>query len=101
VLTSEGAAPKFVATVDVAKGTLSIRRIGEAPPPDKSYELWAVEPGKAPESLGVIEEASFSHDLSQAPDNLVLAISLEPKGGSPTGVATGPIVFSGPLVPAE
>ena len=36
-----------------------------------------------------------------APDDLTLAISLEPKGGSPTGVATGPIVFTGSLVPAE
>jgi anti-sigma-K factor RskA len=101
VLTSEGAAPKFVATVDVAKGTLSIRRVGEAPPPDKSYELWAVEPGKAPESLGVLEEANLSRTLDHSPDDLVLAISLEPKGGSPTGVATGPVVFSGALIPTE
>jgi anti-sigma-K factor RskA len=102
VLTSEGAAPKFVATVDVAKGTLSIRQVGqEAAPPDKSYELWAVEPGQAPESLGVIEQASLSRALEHSPSGLTLAISLEPKGGSPTGVATGPIVFSGSLVPTE
>jgi anti-sigma-K factor RskA len=102
VLTSEGAAPKFVATVDVAKGTLSIRQVGqEAAPPDKSYELWAVEPGQAPESLGLIEQASLSRVLEHSPSGLTLAISLEPKGGSPTGVATGPIVFSGSLVPTE
>jgi anti-sigma-K factor RskA len=101
VLTAEGAAPKFVATVDVAKGTLSIRRVGEAPPPDKSYELWAVEPGQAPESLGLVDEASLSRTIEYSPADLTLAISLEPKGGSPTGVATGPIVFSGALVPTE
>lgn len=101
VLTSEGAAPKFVATVDVARGTLSIRRVGEAPPPDKSYELWAVEPGQAPESLGLVDEARISRALGHSPSDLTLAISLEPKGGSPTGVATGPIVFSGSLVPTE
>lgn len=101
VLTSEGAAPKFVASVNVAAGTLSIRRVGDAPPPDKSYELWAVEPGRDPQSLGLVDEASISRTLAYSPADLVLAISLEPKGGSPTGVATGPIVFSGSLVPTE
>lgn len=101
VLTSEGAAPKFVATVNVEAGTLSIRRVGEAPPADKSYELWAVEPGRDPQSLGVIEEASLSRTLAHPPADLTLAISLEPKGGSPTGAVTGPVVFSGSLVPTE
>lgn len=101
VLTSEGAAPKFVASVNVAAGTLSIRRIGDAPPPDKSYELWAVEAGRDPQSLGLVDEASISRTLAYSPADLVLAISLEPKGGSPTGVVTGPIVFSGSLVPTE
>jgi anti-sigma-K factor RskA len=101
VLTAEGAKPVFVATVDVARGTLSIRRIGEAPPPDKSYELWAVEPNARPKSLGVIEQASYTRDLSLPAKDLVLAVSLEPKGGSPTGVATGPVLFTGAIVPAR
>jgi anti-sigma-K factor RskA len=101
VLTSEGAAPKFVATVDVARGTLSIRRVGEAAPADKSYELWAIEPGQAPKSMGLVEEASLSRTLEQSPADLTLAISLEPTGGSPTGAPTGPVVFSGTLVPTE
>lgn len=100
VLTAEGAAPKFVATVNVAEGTLSIRRVGEAPPPDRSYELWAIEPGRDPRSLGVVD-ASLSRTLDHSPDDLTLAISLEPEGGSPTGAPTGPVVFSGALVPTE
>jgi anti-sigma-K factor RskA len=102
VLTSEGAAPKFVATVDVAKGTLSIRQVGqEAAPADKAYELWAIEPGQAPKSMGLVEQASLSRTLEQSPTDLTLAISLEPPGGSPTGAPTGPVVFSGALVPTE
>ena len=101
VLTAEGAKPAFVATVNVEKGTLSIRRVGDAPPADKSYELWAVEGDTAPKSLGVVD-ASLSREVTvPASGELTLAISLEPKGGSPTGVATGPILFTGPLVPAE
>jgi anti-sigma-K factor RskA len=100
-LTADGAAPAFVLTVDTVGNTLQIRRVADAAPPDKSYELWAVEPGAQPKSLGVVEQASLKRSLPYSPKDLVFAISLEPKGGSPTGVATGPIVFSGPLVRAQ
>jgi anti-sigma-K factor RskA len=101
VLTAEGARPAFVATVNVEKGTLSIRRVGDAAPPDKSYELWAVEGDTAPKSLGVVE-ASLSRTVAvPASGELTLAISLEPKGGSPTGAVTGPVLFTGSLVPTE
>ena len=102
VLTAEGAKPAFLATVDLVNGTLSIRRVGAAAPADKSYELWAVEPNAAPKSLGVVENASYTRSLDvPAKGDLVLAISLEPPGGSPTGAPTGPVVFSGPLIPSE
>ena len=101
VLTAEGAPAAFVATVDVAKGTLSIRRVVEAPPPDKSFELWAVEPDQAPKSLGIVEQTSLKRVLDGVPANVTLAISLEPKGGSPTGAPTGPVVYTGALVPTE
>jgi anti-sigma-K factor RskA len=100
-LTADGAAPAFVLTVDTVANTLQIRRVAAAAPPGKSYELWAVEPGAQPKSMGVVEQASLKRSLPYSPKDLVFAISLEPRGGSPTGVATGPIVFSGPLVPAE
>jgi anti-sigma-K factor RskA len=32
-----------------------------------------------------------------AKDNAVLAVSLEPPGGSPTGAPTGPVIASGKL----
>jgi anti-sigma-K factor RskA len=102
VLTAEGAKPAFVATVDLVRGTLAIRRVGAEPPGDKSYELWAVEPNvPAPRSLGLVDNVNYTRHLDVPAEGLVLAISLEPKGGSPTGVATGPIVFTGPLVPTE
>lgn len=102
VLTADGAKPAFLASVDLAKGTISIRRVGAEAPADKSYELWAVEPNTAPKSLGIVDNASLTRTLPiPARDDLVLAISLEPKGGSPTGVATGPIMFTGPLIPSE
>jgi anti-sigma-K factor RskA len=102
VLTAEGAKPAFVAMVDTAKGTISVRRVASEAPPDKSYELWSIEPNAAPKSLGLLEQASLSRTLPVAPTGkATLAISLEPKGGSPTGAPTGPVVFSGALVGTE
>ena len=33
-------------------------------------------------------------------ENATFAVSLEPEGGSPTGTATGPVLFSGKLLEA-
>ena len=99
-LTPDGKSPAFVLTVDTVKNTLSIRRVAAAAPDDKSYELWAVAPGAAPKSLGVVQQASYSRQLPYQAEGLVFAVSLEPPGGSPTGAPTGPVVFSGPLVPS-
>lgn len=102
VLTAGGESPAFVATVDTAAGTISVRRVAEAAPPDKSYELWSIAPNEAPKSLGVVEQVSFSQPLPVTPaGDVTLAITLEPKGGSPTGAPTSAPIFSGTLVATE
>jgi anti-sigma-K factor RskA len=72
--------------------------------PGKSLELWALPPGGAPRSLGLVAtrekdtlslEAAADQSLGDA---TVLAISLEPSGGSPTASPTGPVLYSGPCV---
>jgi len=35
------------------------------------------------------------------PVNGLLAVSVEPEGGSPSGAPTGPIVYTGRLIPVE
>jgi anti-sigma-K factor RskA len=102
MLTPDGGTPAFVLTVDTASNTLSIRRVVDAAPASgRSYELWAVEAGEQPVSMGVVDTVSYTRELPYAPDGLVFAISDEPAGGSPTGLVTGPVIFSGPLVPAQ
>jgi anti-sigma-K factor RskA len=103
VLTAGGDSPAFVATVDTAAGTISVRRVAEAAPADKSYELWSIAPNEAPKSLGVVEQVSLTQPLPVSPsgDDLTLAITLEPKGGSPTGAPTSAPIFSGVLVATE
>ncbi|SHE64599.1 Anti-sigma-K factor RskA [Kaistia soli DSM 19436] len=102
VLGGEGGAPAFVASVDTGAGTIRLRRVGTAPPPDKSFELWKVPESGPTVSLGVAdsERELKPLDVSLKPGER-LAISVEPKGGSPTGQATGPVVYIGTLLPAE
>ncbi len=103
VLTApDGTTPAFVATVDVATRTIQLVRVATPPPPDKSYELWSILPNQAPQSLGVVEKASYRHAIGEKPSpDLTLAITLEQKGGSPTGAPQGPLVFKGTLLPAQ
>lgn len=102
VLGGEGGAPAFVASVNTAEGTIRLRRVGSPPPPDRSFELWKVPATGPTVSLGVAdsERELKPLDVALAPGER-LAISVEPKGGSPTGQATGPVVYLGTLLPAE
>ena len=104
VLQSGGPDPAFVASIDLAQGTVSVRRLTAPPEPGKSFELWAVGGGREkPESLGVIDASLKmpAQRLGRFDPDTIFAISLEPEGGSPTGQATGPVLYTGKLVATE
>ncbi|MDY7583317.1 anti-sigma factor domain-containing protein [Pseudomonas sp. CCI3.1] len=69
----------------------------------RSLELWAIPVEGKPVSLGRIPaDGDGRIALSQSQQQLirvpvVLAVSLEPQGGSPTGQPTGPVLYQGPL----
>ena len=71
--------------------------------PQQSLELWAIPADGKPVSLGVIPAGGKGKvELSDAQKALIgkpiaLAVSLEPKGGSPTGQPTGPVLYQGAL----
>ncbi|WP_419708245.1 anti-sigma factor [Pseudomonas sp. NFX224] len=71
--------------------------------PGQSLELWAIPADGKPVSLGVIPTGGKGRlELSEAQKALIgkpiaLAVSLEPKGGSPTGQPTGPVLYQGAL----
>nr|WP_041756205.1 anti-sigma factor [Bradyrhizobium sp. ORS 278] len=105
LLQKDAASPAFILTVDSATRSYTVRRVGAAPEPGKSFELWIVSDKlQKPRSLGVIGGSDFTSRpvlSSYDPDvvsRATYAVTVEPEGGSPTGQATGPIVFTGKLI---
>ena len=95
---------EFLAAVNSGGGTLAIVPAallsGEE---QKAMELWLIPPGDKPHSLGLIDPSrpitiKVPQDLlSRVNREAVLAVSLEPPGGSPTGQPTGPVIANGKL----
>jgi anti-sigma-K factor RskA len=90
-----GGAPVLMATAEGA-GELILRpTVSISVPTDKDLELWALPQGETkPRSLGVLPPSGTSLAASLAL-NTQLLVSLEPKGGSPTGQPTGPVLYGG------
>jgi len=67
--------------------------------PDRALELWALPPSGAPRSLGLISSsgATVVRKGKVLQDTAAFAVSLEPPGGSPTGLPTGPVLYVGKL----
>lgn len=103
VLADDKAAASMLVTFDPKNRQLVLQRVGNYQPgADKSLQLWALPPGGAPRSLGVLGDApALKLTASEADVRAVpaLAISLEPKGGVPSERGpTGPVLFHGPLI---
>lgn len=62
----------------------------------QAHELWLIVGDAAPVSLGLLGQETVIA-LADAPEGAVLAVSLEPEGGSPTGQPTGPVLALGTL----
>ncbi|GJD59739.1 anti-sigma factor [Methylobacterium dankookense] len=97
-----GALPALIVRVDLDTGTVQVRSLAAETPPDRSLELWYVGTGAAPRSLGLVTDAVDRRPIPAAlragAEGVSLAVSVEPKGGSPTGAPTGPVIYSGKLV---
>ncbi|MGI9353771.1 MAG: anti-sigma factor [Rhizobiaceae bacterium] len=98
VVNASGDQPSLVVNVDTATGDVTVRSLGIERPAGKSLEVWYVPEGQSPVSVGLVSEGEIDLSTVDVNDRGLLAISLEPEGGSPTGTATGPILYTGKLV---
>lgn len=102
---NEGSGVEFVAFYDQVSGAVRITSLSGKAFSDKDYELWYIK-GDAPAvSMGVLpinEKREIPLDAAAKAGieaGTTLAVTLETKGGSPTGVAQGPIVAVGKVTP--
>lgn len=103
-LSDEQARAALVLTGDSRRGWLDVRAVDKLQVPnEKTLQLWAISRQGAPRSLGILpnnRSARLALDARAiGSDVALLAISLEPKGGSPDPNApTGPVLYKGSWV---
>ena len=90
------------AMVDMTTGEM---RIGETrmAPQGKTAQLWMIGGDGVPKPMGMLASTGPSRMMlpmekrRHLQAGIMLAVSIEPLGGSPTGLPTGPVVASGKL----
>ncbi len=105
VLQKEAGSPAFILTVDGATKNFTVRKVGAAPEPGKSFELWLISDKlQRPRSLGVIGGGDFTaRPVLSSYDNDTIntatyAVTVEQAGGSPDGNPHSAPVFTGKLI---
>jgi len=94
-----GAVP---AMVDMTTGEMRIGEAGMAPQ-GKTAQLWMIGGDGVPKPMGMLASTGPSRMMLPMEKRrglkagIMLAVSIEPLGGSPTGLPTGPVVASGKL----
>jgi anti-sigma-K factor RskA len=105
VLQKDGGSPAFILTVDGATRNFTVRKLGAAAEPGKSFELWLISDRlPRPRSLGVIGGSDFtarptlaSYDADVI-NGATYAVTVEQAGGSPDGNPHSAPVFAGKLI---
>ena len=103
-LAAESGKAGFLAAANPADGSVTIVPAALlSGDQQKAFELWLIPPGDKPHSLGLIDPSKPVQIrvpktlLPRLSRDAVLAVSLEPPGGSPTGQPTGPVIANGKL----
>jgi anti-sigma-K factor RskA len=104
VLAGQDGRPALIASARRSDPFLLVKAVAAAPvDPGKALQLWMLPTGQPPRSLGVLPAGAVVRVPLAAPSEAALAnipalaVSLEPAGGSPTGLPTGPVLYSGKI----
>ncbi|MBB4143429.1 anti-sigma factor [Rhizobium rhizoryzae] len=99
----EGTNMSLLASYEPRSGRLVMTPVANTQAEPKSLQLWMIDGNAPPVSLGLMPEGANGDVI--VPDTMrrritngvTLAVSLEPKGGSPSGGPTGPVLMSGQM----
>ena len=98
---SDSGEVRFVALYQPGSDEIRISRVKSEKGADRDYELWLVDDGAKPVSMGVIPDKGEVR-LKVKPEFIAkidagdaFAVSVEQIGGSPTGEAQGPVIAVG------
>lgn len=91
---------RFLAVHEEGSDKVRMTLVSGAVDDGKDFELWLVEPEKQTVSLGIVDAGKTAIELTPEFAKILeagglLAVSLEQKGGSQTGVAQGPVIAVG------
>ncbi|MDH3695106.1 MAG: anti-sigma factor [Gammaproteobacteria bacterium] len=105
IFQNESSQPIWVVNADIDTAQISVQAVATQDiTPEQALELWMLEPEKDPVSLGLLPTAGDAKlTLNQQQQAVFqrsqsLAVSLEPAGGSPTGLPTGPVLYVADVV---
>ena len=97
--------PLWVISVHPEANRIDMKAVVDrTPPAGKSYELWMLPGSGNPVPMGLLNPTGLASEavspelLQKLAASKGLAISLEPQGGSPTGLPTGPVLWTAALV---
>ena len=102
-LAADGSDVKYLVVYDAGRRDVGLSLVSGERAAGKDFELWMIEGKNAPVSMGVIPAGQVTHIpvtpavQQKLAQGAVLAVSVEPTGGSTTGQPTGPVVAAGDL----
>jgi len=106
VLNNKDAHPVMLVAWDEAHSTMTVQPLGKVElPAGRAMELWGIPASGQPVSLGMLPDSANGKVAAgqQKPENYAaLAVSIEAPGGSPDHNApSGPVVYTGKLLPVS
>ncbi|TIP27231.1 MAG: anti-sigma factor [Mesorhizobium sp.] len=102
-LAADGSDIRYLAVYDGARREIGLSHVAGERAAGKDFELWMIGGKDPPVSMGVIPAGQTARMIispavqDKLAQGAVLAVSVEPAGGSPTGQPTGPVVAAGDL----
>jgi anti-sigma-K factor RskA len=100
-LSGDNAPFNLIAAFNAENGRLSVVPIAVKQPEPKSLEVWIIDEGKPPQSVGILPDNGNGEIVVDAglrrlfAEGKTIAITVEPFGGAPEGKPTGPVIAAG------